>query len=257
MIRRFNYTGRKKIDRDKIKIQLNKNEGLYTSFDAQINLEDYNFPGNTAIYVEARDKSSYMRFPFGSISTQTVPDNRILSEIQSELVSFRIKLVDESNKHGLILASSEISVSMEPEPEDKSKMFILPLVHADLEDQIWKIDFREKPHLMVNKKIDLIDEFVDTPYFLGLVFPAVVRLILIQILIVDSHEYDESGFEDWQDLWIRFVNNLPGIQNRYDPEEFDTMEEKIYWIEEVVVPAFCTAYNTLKKVVEVFNGDEI
>ena len=65
MIRRFNYTDRKRIDHNRIEIALMREEGRIKSFDATIDFEGMRLPANAVVYVEAYHKTDLMRYLFG------------------------------------------------------------------------------------------------------------------------------------------------------------------------------------------------
>ena len=107
MIRKFNYTGRKKINRSNILISLFKN-GRFIQFDAEIKLDGLNLPGNASVYVEPYYHFSFMRFNFGTVENFYPPNETLITEIPfSEILYFRIKVVDEIDIHGQLLAYAD------------------------------------------------------------------------------------------------------------------------------------------------------
>jgi len=99
MIRRFNYTGRKRILREDVPISLTGSKPIW-GFDIDLTrITSYEFPPSARIYVEAYEQASYMRFDFGSVEkiAPVSKDARVLSEFEgSDGVRFRIKVVDAS-----------------------------------------------------------------------------------------------------------------------------------------------------------------
>ena len=67
MIRRLNYTGRRKIPRENIHITLFRNNGV-DEFDAVIRLADLELPDSARLFVEAYHKSDWMRFDYGTLA---------------------------------------------------------------------------------------------------------------------------------------------------------------------------------------------
>ena len=63
MIRRFNYTGRKKIPRTKVLIRLIQTADGLLAFDATFNLEGLSLPGNAHIFIEAYRRAFFSAFP--------------------------------------------------------------------------------------------------------------------------------------------------------------------------------------------------
>ncbi len=94
MIRRFNYTGRIKIPKDRIRISLQKDMNG-KSFTAEIDLKGLKIPESAKIYIEPNYKGVYQRFSFGTVGHIQTPENTRLNELpETELVFFDISLVD-------------------------------------------------------------------------------------------------------------------------------------------------------------------
>lgn len=68
MLRRFNYTGRKKIPRSAVAVKVLNSDSGPPAFDAKFDLSSVNLPAHARVYVEAYHRASYMRFDFGKIS---------------------------------------------------------------------------------------------------------------------------------------------------------------------------------------------
>jgi len=240
MIRKFNYTGRKRIERDRVQVSLIPQAGQAPSFDASIQLADLGLPGNGAVYIEVYDKSSYMRFDFGTVEHQTPPSRRQLVDLQSrEIFSFRVKVVDQEGSHGKVLAVADRLPPVRLETGGTDKESLLAVSSEDLEDQIWKLDFsKDVPVLILNSRLeDLgIRELVRSDDSISmLILPAVFRQILVQIFLVDQDSDPEEG--SWQNLWRKFLSALGAA-----PEsvlELDSSENISEWIDDVAVPAFC------------------
>jgi hypothetical protein len=205
MIRRFNYTNRKRIDASCVAITVNLHASRPATFDVALELDDKELPSDAAIFLEAYYKSSYMRFPLGTIGNLKIPDDRRLTEIdRGDTVFFRLKVVDTSASTGRILAEINDLTS----GSAIGKYCILPVNFTDLRQLVWRVDLDEsRPVLEVNR-FEGVEVFVKKdPLFLGLVFPAVVRQILEFILI--GQEYEETGENgEWQSLWLRFAQSF-------------------------------------------------
>ena len=108
MIRRYNYTGRKKVLSKKVKILESKRDGK-KSFEIVCDLKDLVFPDEAKIFIEPYFKSSFLRFDFGSVARFQPPAETDISDLPTtDQLRYRIKIVDNSNKHGLILGFADI-----------------------------------------------------------------------------------------------------------------------------------------------------
>ena len=218
MIRRLNSTGRKKLSRDIASISLVYDEKGELYFSGSVVLDEADLPGDAQVYVEAYYRNSYMRFPWGKVSElSSVKRKRFdLTDIQSEYVYFRVKVVDLDGDVGKLLAQADRIQPRLPAETEKSRSSLLGVHFADLGDIIWDLDLDDVgvlPHLDVNDfddKYPIRDYVGHNASFVGLVFPEVLERIV-------RHIYDdppESEDEDsWKYKWMAFVNRLPGITN--------------------------------------------
>jgi hypothetical protein len=255
MIRKFNYTGRKKIERKNISIRLVKDSTLHPYFDLKLDFNADDFPDDAELFVEAYDRSSFMRFPCGKLKNPMYPEDRHLTAIHStEAILFRIKIVDPSAHHGKILAVADRLTSIGESQEDARRISLLPVNFADLGKEIWRLDFwNTGPVLIVNQKIEgvSITEIVKSDeLFFSLVYPSVLREILIRILIIDD-AFEDNDPESWQNLWLAFVENLPDVPKITDAPEFENFSSNqeffLKWIDEDVIPAFCKKFTIKEK----------
>jgi len=242
MMRRLNYTGRRRIPRARVTVRLVPAPDGVWSFDADFDLSGYDFPAESRVYVEAYNATSYMRFAFGTVGTRAAPVNRRLSEITpSPLPKFRLKVVDNRERHGLLLAVADRLLPLRPEEDETHKQSLLPVDFRDLGDRIWRLDLSDWPVLELNRRIAELGEAArSADSFLALVYPEVVRRILHAALIEEDQpdpEFDES---DWTSLWLRYAATLPGVQAPPEGVGEDATARKEQWIEEAV-QAFCRA----------------
>src|SRR5687767_8442029 len=98
MIRRFNYTGRKRINRSDVKFTLQPADDVHFMFDATLNLAKHELPPEAVVWVEAYRQTRLMRFDFGTIARPQQPANRKLTEFDtSDAILFRVKVTSTSD----------------------------------------------------------------------------------------------------------------------------------------------------------------
>jgi hypothetical protein len=247
MIRRLNYTGRKKISRSRVTVRLSIARGGY-AFDIDFDLSGYDFPGDAKVFVEAYNSASYMRFAFGTVAERRDPKDLRLMEITPRpLPKFRLKVVDQRKRYGLLLGVSDKLIPLRPQEELSNRQSLLPVDFTDLGDQVWRLDLSDWPVLELNQRIDAIAEVARSgDSFLALVYPEIVRRILTEILF--EHGLTDPGFDDseWTSLWLRYVCALPGVGEPPDDvsEQARTLREE--WVEEAV-QAFCRARHARRR----------
>ncbi|MBL7701089.1 MAG: hypothetical protein JNM14_02470 [Ferruginibacter sp.] len=249
MIRRFNYTDRIKIPRNRIDVALFKdNEGKY--FRAKIDLAGLKFPATARVFVEPNYKSVYQRFDFGTVGDLKEPASTRLTELpETELVNFDISVVDESEKVGLLLGKARgIPVSTNDLPNDR-----IPLLYVnpvDLKDQFWKLTFDSsednRPVLEINNRIPELYEMAKNDFkFISLVYPAAFRIVLTRIVEEDDFDFEE---DHWISQWLKFIDSVLGIKYfpETDNESGSLTPEQEEWIDDCV-NAYCKKFQLFEK----------
>lgn len=251
MIRRFNYTGRKRIPPSKISFSLHADSENKLAFNAFLDLYDQQLPINSAIYIEAYRRAYFKRFSCGTIAEPKLPRNQVLEGLESDaLVLFRVKVVD---KKGRILAAADRIVPRRTEEEQSDRQSILPVEFIDLGHSIWRLDLEgDLPILQLNKGIENIREIASSDTnFLTLVYPEVVRQILYKIVVEEDFDDPNADDEDqWMSNWIKFAiqilgKNHPPPSGQSEPDK----QEKLKWIDDVV-NAFCVNNSVMEKFVK-------
>jgi len=248
MIRRLNYTGRRRIARSQVTVRLVPSADGVWSFDADFDLGEYDFPAQSSVFIEAYNATSYMRFGFGTVGKVEVPADRRLTDITpTPLPKFRLKIVDRSERHGLLQGVADKLVAFLPEEDLEHRQSLLPVEFHDLGEQIWRLDLTDWPVLELNSRIaDLGEVARSADWFLGLVYPEVVRRILHAVVIeqgVNDPDFDDA---DWTSLWLRFACSLPGVEAPPEGESEDARTRQRDWIEHAV-QAFSRAREARKR----------
>lgn len=242
MIRRLNYTGRKRIARFRVTVRLTSVGGGHYAFEIDFDISTYGFPADARVFVEAYNSGSYMRFSFGTVAERRNPDDvRLLDITPRPLPKFRLKVVDQSARHGMLLGVADKLIPLRAEEELSQRQSLLPVDFCDLGDRIWRLDLSDWPVLELNNRVESIAEIARTgDWFFGLVYPEVVRSILREIVI--EQDVTDSGFDDsdWHSLWLRFVCSMPGVTEPPAGESEAARDQRLAWIEETV-QAFCRA----------------
>lgn len=233
MKRRFNYTKRKRIEREKISISLNRQNGKVNGFMLnKLELDDMDLSPDSKVYIEAYYRTELERFDFGTVGERDSKTSRDFTSIAyRNNLKFRILVVDPGSHR--LLACADRIVPEEPE-EEKS---ILPVEFKNLDHEIWRIEYdgdEGAPILCINKEIPGIHHIAKEPQFQIYVYPAVVREILTHMVFVEEESLTELGDPTWHTDWVKFSISLgvspPGSLYSVD----DNKDEILEWIEEVV-----------------------
>ena len=145
MRRRFNYTERKRILQENILVTLIRDNNAIKSFDAQFEIDDKKLPDNASIYIEAYHRTDLERYYFGQVGEKKIPNTDLSCFGYLENIKFRLKVVDETGKHGLILAEANGIRPSDDSDKKTQKRCILPVeFDKDLDQQVWRVDFRDR-----------------------------------------------------------------------------------------------------------------
>lgn len=251
MIRRFNYTDRKRIPTDRVSVQLRPGSGDAPSFEARLDLSGLDLPPSSRVYVEAYYKSSLQRFDFGSVANVVAPGSTVLDQVdRGSVIYFRVKVVDNDGKHGRLVAEVD-GVGANDSQGGADRFCILPVNFVDLGEQLWRMSFKPPQPVLEVNSFSGAEAFVRaSPLFSGLVYPEVVRQVLGNILL-DLEVDDLDGLDGWQLSWLRFGRS-------FHPEEIpaagDDGEARAAWIEEVV-RCFCERLKMRTRFAEALNPE--
>lgn len=233
MIRKLNYTGRKKLLKEDTQIILYEREGELPFFDVSLNLRRYELPDDALVFVEAYQQTTLMRFDFGTVGCiKPVSDCRLGLFDSVEGVLFRVKVTSPALPQGKLLAEGDQIRFCRSEEQPDDRLPLLPVKPQDIGNEIAKLDFsEEQPLLLVNFSAGDWQEIARSPAFAAFVYPQSLREILCRILISEEHD-DTEDPDDWRSKWLRFAVGLPGVNAPPDAESDDN--QKWDWIEDAV-----------------------
>ena len=241
-MRRFNYTGRSRLKRSDVIIELFSADDGAAEFEALFDLTKFKQRhADALIVVEAYLGSSFERFDFGTIDKPASDGRRRLERFRAEeRVLFRVKIVDMSVNPGRLVA---IAKSIRPTGPNEIHITSLLGVRVDsLDNVVYKLEFPDDdlPLLILNEELDsTFDQGIKAiarghPVFVSLVYPSVVRDILTRILLVERQEAETDDLRSWVGKWIRFAKSKNPEPLPHFDEESDDPELIANWIETVV-----------------------
>lgn len=236
MKRRINFSGRKKISAEDIRIRLSEStSGEAPTFAADLKLPA-GLPGNARVYVEPYQRSSSMRFDFGTVELLAAPADLRLTDVdRSSGVLFRVKVVDESADIGKIIAAAS-RIRPLGKDGDPGVKALLPLVSTDLGEDVWKVVLDgAAPVLQINNRIPGFRDRLMTDRLLqGAVFPHALTTVLQKLLGTDEYDDEEQWVQDWKTFAAQ-LNGEELADNLSDEEEGVRLASTI----ENIVNRFC------------------
>jgi hypothetical protein len=236
-MRKFNYTGRKKIYRSDFILSILAGENtknIYFDLDINKSMTDL-FNPNSNLVLEAYYRSIHMRFEYGTIGDIKPPPQKYLTAFKDpELILFRIKVI---NQNGMIEGLAD-RVKPDREDDESYQESILNVANRDLNGAIWKMVFSDddiNPLLEIDVDIDKthLNHNVELK---ASILPHAFRQILTEIIFFSNDDFDftTDGLDnDWRARWWLFCEDL---DRNLTIEEIEEMEEvdKKEWIEETV-----------------------
>lgn len=248
-VRHFNYTERKRLLHADTSIALTRRDEE-VSFDAQLRLDNYGFPGNSAIVVEAYRQTSLRRYSFGTAASPSPQGSTRLDGFPDvESLLFRIKIIDPAN--GKLLAEADKIKPVDPDGGERPSL--LRVRSDNLSGEAWKLAFEDDhPVLVVEKSYGPYQSLLASPHFRWLVLPQLLRSLLKRAMLEDLDELLDDSSASWQYAVVRQARVLTGT----NPPDGDDEQQVDDWITSAV-RAFCRRHGLAQRYhAEVFGGDE-
>ena len=229
MIRRYNYTGRKTINRSNATVLI---EDDPLRFQAALSLGDYNLPADAKVFVEAYRQTNWMRFEFGTVgNVQACGDLRLADFDTREGLLFRVRVTATANPEGRLLAEADqISPVHSKDAGEDARESLLPIKPEDLGERLFRLDFVDRPILLINKQFGDWRSLARSPAFVCVALPQALQEILTRVLWIEQY-YETEDAADWKARWLKFASLLPGSTEPPGEQEEDRFDD---WINEAV-----------------------
>ncbi|WP_234800695.1 hypothetical protein [Luteitalea pratensis] len=157
-----------------------------------------------------------------------VPGDLLLTEFDArEGILFRVRVTATSDPEGRLLAEADqISPIHRKANGEVTREPLLPIKPADLGEEVFRVDFSNRPLLLINNQFGDWRALAHSPFFVCMALPQALREILTRVLWVEKY-FDTDDPDDWQARWLRFAAALPGSSEVPAEEEKDSFED---WI---------------------------
>lgn len=231
---RLNYTGRRRITRDRIGLELVEGEPnpLVTLV---LDLKGQDLEPDAVASLEAHRQTRFMRLDCGTVGKLVPLVNAPLTEFPDATgIQFRVKV---TGPDGQIIAAADKIRPHRPDVGESPTEGLLPFRAEDLGQEIWRLDLDDdNPIVKVNNRLGDWKATVTSMEFRVLVYPEIVRRIGGWLLDQADPDSAEGALADWRD----FAQSL-GTDPTAAP---DTDEARIEWINDLV-DRFCTKHDLL------------
>lgn len=244
MLRKLNYTGRRRIAQTDVSITLDALGPGRHAFTADLRLAAYKLPKRARILVEAYKNVNRMRFDFGTIGAPAHPPAWQLELTEfagTNNMLFRVKVVDFESDLGKLLAEAD---QIRPQLADETGAEREALLHVrkdDLGERLWRAEIQDgdselMPCVVINARLEKAS-FTQSAEFRALVLPAVIEQVLHALPLPGECEP-----ETWAARWWSFLGRL----GAGTPESNETRAE---WIDDAV-DRFCRKNRLMKSYLE-------
>lgn len=230
--RHINHTGRLKIKHSEVEIRIIEQPGKAPSFTAAFMLNKEQFPADADLLIEAYHRNTSQRFNFGTVSAAIPPTDTTLHQIDlTGPTLFRVKVVDNSERIGQLIASAERLAPTDDDTEEQKSSLMIFKSMPDMGNLTWRLSFNEarKPVLCINNRIpEAKQQLLHNPYFKSLVLTSAFREVLMYILWDQGTEQDDDG--SWQQQWLDFAVSI-GQEDCPTEADADILHG---WIDDVI-----------------------
>lgn len=250
MIRRLNYTDRKRIEKSTVSITIDKaHSPRMAAADISAALgATTGLPADAKIILEAYCRYHIERIPMGTVGTPVpIIAARPLACADgiADRLRFNVKVVQKTGGPGLLKALAK-SVPPVFINDLSLGMGILRTGLKDLKNQIWQLHIDEDgPILYLNNAVNGAQNvFRSDEIVVSLILPEILRQILRRVAFADNGEvvkFDGYDADAWERDWISFAGSMgENVENLADKDEAKD------WIDGCV-GRFCTKHKILEQ----------
>lgn len=216
MIRKFNYTGRRRIHRRNVGLGLRQGRtSMEWQLSAEFRLDEYAFPEDAEVYLEAYRQTYYQRLSVGRVGQlQDVKGLPLTGIDDVEDLLFRVKVVGRAEKGPLLVGEGDrIPVTELNEESVKSHRLLKVRPRDNLDHQLFRVEEEGGQYFVeINKTVEDWRGVAAADWFRTIVAPGILREVLSHVMIVNGHyEADEGDSPSDATLWMRFASSLPGM----------------------------------------------
>ncbi len=231
-MKRFNYTGRKRIHHSDVELSIDHIPGGKPKFDIKVDLQGYGLPSEAHVHVEAASSQTrWMRFSIGNVAEKIESIGLVLEEFDdADDLKFKLKVVDPD--HGMLLALGDRIRPFSKGDEDApATTSILPVKSCDLSGNsvLWRVSYDADVTLQVERDLGSKDTVVKSHIFKALILPAALKEILLKMDVDRAWDVELQDFSDWPTRWVMFAKQL-GAGLPDNASEADNSE----WMDDVI-----------------------
>jgi hypothetical protein len=244
MLKRINYTDRRRIPRNQVAVKVDPTDPASFTIDLPADL--LSNPDMETAYVDitSAGNSEVLRHRLTWTGSCLARGPYPLGRISWKKAIFDIKVVETAGEDpGRILrrASRLKAVGAGGEAQDEATHQLLTTIREPLGEQVWTLRFTDEVTLVINDALTMSEEqFVAHQAFASLVFPEICRRAVEWALVSEGVLPGDLNAEETSSaaLWVRFaIDMAPDAEcpltptGGWTPHNRSELDE---WIDEVV-----------------------
>lgn len=249
-IRRINSTGRRPIFEEQAKFRVLE-EAPAPVVELDLDLSRLSLPPEALVFVEAKRKTTFDRFAWGTAANPRPQVPAVLKKFGSLAgVRFRVKVVSHGDPGGKLLAELDGVQLRGPEAKKQEGESLLSVKPADLGQRAWRVDIAEVegPVLEVNQRLGNHLDVARTPQFISYALPAAVSEVLHYIVFVlKTRTTERDG--GWPALWLRELPKIAGFKSLPKTDGDEDGGELVEWIDKLIT-SLCNKQGQFCKIFE-------
>ena len=222
MLKRLNYTGRKKLDACRAAFTLTAGAGGAPSCTVRLDLDGLELPAGAAVVGETRRTydTEAVRTDLGPVGGLRPGQAVDLGGFGAgDRLMFDVLVVEPGS--GRLLA---VRRGVTPgEPVESGRLSLFAVEVRDLDAEPWFTEFGEEgATLVLNSAIpDAMEKIRTAGPFRSLVLGSAFRQVLLRLWAAEAQSEDEDEPDGWQARWLAFAGPLAGraMDSWDDPAE--------------------------------------
>lgn len=234
-MRTFNYTGRKKIERENISISIVEHKNSILKLTVDLDLSSYGFNVDSLVYLENQKGARFSRILLSRYQPRIVLQDVEIDQIEdlSDLQLF-IKVVDPNSKK-LIGLATRIKLDL-ADNKDGRRVGIFEVKSIDLTSAgvLWRVDCEDGIYtLQLEKELGPKESVVRGDIFRQYILPAAAREVFLRIIHSgDWSNVDNPDEASNADLWMKLAGDL-GV-GPFDRDHSNDTDLVFEWVDEVI-----------------------
>lgn len=213
MIRKLNSTGRRRIEREAIRLRVINDAGRTTVLSVDYELPPEMIESQTArVFLDLKAGTYFRRVELSSIGAGA-PQRVPLAGLEDiDGVRGFLRVVEAGS--GKILGEARNLRPVGRDEAEAERESLLQIRRSKLDGLIWKLQLEgeDQPVLLIEESLGSLTFVVGNPAFQALVLPEVLRRILEEVN-KEGWESDSDDQDDWKVQWRRLgirYGNWPG-----------------------------------------------